>query len=105
LPANFSGVALAFHRDEALFRGRAMYRIIAAVVLSCLAACAANRSLGSASFVYEIGYESGCARAYVEAKPSPWPQQKSTSLYSSDEIFREGWQKGHTICVANDSAG
>src|SRR6476646_3863032 len=73
LPANFSGVALAFHRDEALFRGRAMYRIIAAVVLSCLAACAANRSLGSASFVYEIGYESGCARAYVEAKPSPWP--------------------------------
>ena len=83
----------------------AMHRMITALLLSLLAACTANRSPGSASFVYEIGYEGGCARAYAEGKPPPWPQQKIMPLYSSDEIFREGWQKGHTTCVVSDSAG
>jgi len=79
-----------------------MDRIIAGIILLCLAACTANRSLGFASYLYEIGYESGCARAYVETGPPPWPQDEDTGFYWRDQLFREGWQKGHTICIDSE---
>jgi hypothetical protein len=49
----------------------AMYQKLTAALLVGLAACAPNKSLGSASFTYQAGFESGCTRAYVEAKPPP----------------------------------
>jgi len=78
-----------------------MYRTIAIFVLLCVAACAANRSPGSPNYVYQVGYESGCARAYVEANDPPWPPVRSAPLVAGDQLFREGWQNGHTRCVVD----
>ena len=83
----------------------AMYRMIALIILLCLAACAANRTPGSPNYVYSIGYESGCARGYVEANEPPWPLVRSSPpLYASDQLFHEGWQNGHTRCVIDSLA-
>jgi hypothetical protein len=69
-----------------------------------LAACATHQNNGSVSYQYQIGFEQGCSRGYVEGPPRPWPPQEDGRVYRENSLYRMGWNEGHDTCVIGNQA-
>jgi len=69
-----------------------------------LASCAAdmnavNRQVGAHQpLAYKQGYADGCDSGYVAAGHPYYKFRKDVSRFTNDELYRQGWEDGCTVC-------
>lgn len=81
-----------------------MRKTILTIILILLTSCATdmqqvNREIGASQPPsYKEGYKDGCDSGYVAGGHPYYRFRKNVSRFNSDEIYKQGWNDGFSVC-------